>query len=215
MKPLTDCRLYGFVDATYSNDRDPALLAKQLCAGGADLIQYRAKNQPAQIVEPTAAAILEVTRRNNVGLVVNDHWDVACKLGAAICHLGQEDFFDSGFKHKNELPTRIDGRRPLLGLSTHAPEQAVRAIAAGADYIAIGPVFPTDTKPSAQPVTLDYVKWATENVSIPWFAIGGINLGNVDQVVAAGAKRICVVSAILNAEDVSAKCAEFRSRIVR
>ena len=214
MKALSDCHLYGFVDTAYLNDREPAELAESLCSGGADILQIRAKDQPAHVVEPAAKAILEIVRRHNVGLVINDHWDVACKLGAPVCHLGQEDFFDSGFKHKNELPTRVDGQRPMLGLSTHAPEQAVRAIAAGADYIAIGPVFPTDTKPEAKAVTLNYVKWAADNVSIPWFAIGGIDLENVGQVVEAGAKRICVVSAILNAEDVAATCAEFRSRVV-
>lgn len=214
MKSLSECRLYGFVDSAYLHEREPTQLARDLCNGGADLIQYRAKNQPTHVVESTAAALLKITRDTGVGLVINDHWDVACRTGAPVCHLGQEDFFESGFTHKSELPTRIDGTRPRLGLSTHSPEQAIRAIAAGADYVAIGPVFPTDTKPNAKAVTLDYVRWASENVSIPWFAIGGINLANIDEVVAAGAKRICVVSAILNADDVAAKCAEFRSRIV-
>ena len=84
-------------------------------------------------------------------------------------------------------------------MSTHSPEQAKRALAAGPDYIAIGPVYSTGTKPKAKPVTLEYVRWAAANVNIPWFAIGGINLGNLDDVLAAGARRICVVSAILNA----------------
>ena len=100
-----------------------------------------------------------------------------------------------------------------IGVSTHAPEQAKRALAAGADYIAIGPVYATGTKPTARPVTLEYVRWAAVNVNIPWFAIGGINLENLDDVLAAGAKRICVVSAILNAKDVTKTCAEFRKRI--
>jgi thiamine-phosphate pyrophosphorylase len=100
-----------------------------------------------------------------------------------------------------------------IGLSTHSPEQAKRALAAGADYLAIGPVFATGTKPAAQPVTLEYVRWAAVNVNIPWFAIGGINLQNLDEVLAAGAKRICVVSAILNAPDVAAACIEFRRRL--
>ena len=101
-----------------------------------------------------------------------------------------------------------------LGLSTHAPDQATRAVAAGPDYIAIGPVYATGTKPTARPVTLDYVRWASENVRIPWFAIGGINLGNVDEVLKAGAQRVCVVSAILNREDIAQACKEFKSKIV-
>jgi thiamine-phosphate pyrophosphorylase len=101
----------------------------------------------------------------------------------------------------------------LIGISTHSPEQARNAIDAGADYIAIGPVYRTDTKPSARAVTLDYVRWAAENVSIPWFAIGGINLDNLDEVLAAGARRICVVSAILNHRNLVDACQQFKSRL--
>jgi len=100
-----------------------------------------------------------------------------------------------------------------IGLSTHSPDQAKRALAAGPDYIAIGPVYATGTKPTAKPVTLEYVRWAAENVKIPWFAIGGINLENLGDVLASGAQRICVVSAILNAPDVAKACAEFRKRL--
>ena len=85
-------------------------------------------------------------------------------------------------------------------------------MAAGADYLGVGPVYATGTKPEAKPVTLEYVRWAAENVKIPWFAIGGINLGNLDEVMAAEA-RICVVSAILNPEDVAGACREFKKRL--
>jgi thiamine-phosphate pyrophosphorylase len=84
---------------------------------------------------------------------------------------------------------------------------------ARADYIAIGPVFATGTKPTAKPVTVEYVRWAKANVTVPWFAIGGINLDTVGEVLAAGAKRICVVSAILNAPDVVKACGEFRKKL--
>ena len=100
-----------------------------------------------------------------------------------------------------------------IGLSTHTEEQARRAIAAGADYIAVGPVYATGTKPDARPVTLDYVRWAAAHVTVPWFAIGGINLSNLEDVLAAGARRICVVSAILNADDVTNACADYRRRL--
>jgi thiamine-phosphate pyrophosphorylase len=98
-------------------------------------------------------------------------------------------------------------------LSTHTPEQAWRALAARPAYIAIGPVYATGTKPGAKPVTLDYVRWAANHVTIPWFAIGGIHLGNVDQVIASGAKRICAVSALLNASDIAEACREFKKRL--
>jgi thiamine-phosphate pyrophosphorylase len=146
-----------------------------------------------------------------VGLVINDHLEIARSLGADFCHLGQEDFFDAGFKHVSEL--KAGNSKPKIGLSTHAPAQAQRALDAGADYVAIGPIYATGTKPTAKPVTLDYVRWAASNVQVPWFAIGGINLENLGDVLAAGTKRICVVSAILNAPDVAKACADFRRRL--
>lgn len=211
MKPLADCKLYAFVDTAYLHGRRPEVVAQQLCDGGADLIQLRAKTSPLDEVRRLAEAILPVTGRANVGLVINDHLSLAQEIGAELCHLGQEDFFDAGHRQVTEL--QVAGCRLQVGISTHAPEQAMRAMAAGPDYIAIGPVFATGTKPTAKPVTLEYVRWAAEHVEIPWFAIGGINLSNLDEVLAAGAKRICVVSAILNAEEVSAACRKFRDRL--
>ena len=211
MKPLSDCRLYTFVDTAYLHGREPEWVVQQLCDGGSDIIQLRAKTSSAAEIREMARAILPVTRRAGVGLVINDHLPIAIELGAEYCHLGQEDFFDAGYKCITELEQ--SGAAVKIGLSTHAPKQAERALSAGPDYIAIGPVYATGTKPTAKPVTLEYVKWAAANVSIPWFAIGGINLENLDEVVAAGASRICVVSAILNARDIAKACAEFRRRL--
>ena len=211
MKPLDDCRLYAFVDTAWLQGRAPEVVAQQLCDGGADLIQLRAKNSPPGEIRRMAGKILSVTRRANIGLVINDHPDVARETGAAICHLGQEDFFDAGYTHCSEVRSQKPEVR--IGLSTHSPDQARRALAAGADYLAIGPVYPTGTKPAAKPVTLDYVRWAAVNVNIPWFAIGGITLENLDDVLAAGARRVCVVSAILNAPDITRACAAFRDKL--
>lgn len=211
MKPLADCRLYTFVDTAYLHGRAPELVAQQLCHGGSDLIQLRAKQSSPDEIRRLAEKILPVTRRAGVGLVINDHLEIAGEIGADICHLGQEDFFDAGFTRVDELT--IKNEKLKIGLSTHAPAQAQRAVEAGADYVAIGPVYATGTKPGAKPVTLEYVRWAAANVRVPWFAIGGINLETLDEVLAAGARRICVVSAILNAPDVAAACAEFRRRV--
>jgi thiamine-phosphate pyrophosphorylase len=211
MKPLADCKLYTFVDTAYLHGRAPELVAQQLCDGGSDLIQLRAKNSSPDEIRALAERILPVTRRANVGLVINDHLEIARDLGAEFCHLGQEDFFDAGHTSVSELKTQ--NSKLKIGLSTHAPAQAQRALAAGADYIAIGPVFATGTKPAAKPVTLEYVRWAAAHVTVPWFAIGGINLQTLDDLLAAGAKRICVVSAILNSPNVAQPCAEFRRRL--
>ena len=206
MKALSECQLYTFVDTAYLHGRKPEAVAQELCDGGSDLIQLRAKNSSAEEIREIAEKIVPITRSAGVGLVINDYPRIAAEVGAECCHLGQEDL---------EIADLGSGPRRFerIGLSTHAPEQARRAIALCPAYIAIGPVYATATKPGVQPVTLDYVRWAAANVSTPWFAIGGINLFDVDEVLAAGAKRICVVSAILNARAVAAACREFKERL--
>ena len=119
---------------------------------------------------------------------------------------------DAGHRHIDEV--KPSGPALELGLSTHAPEQASRACEAGADYVAIGPVFETPTKPGRSAVTLDYVRWAAANINRPWFAIGGINLETLDDVLAAGARRVCVVSSILRAPDVTDACRQFKERLI-
>jgi len=219
MRPLTDCRLYAFVDSGYLHGRDPVAVARQLCDGGADLVQLRAKDWPADRIERTAEALLPVCAAAGVWLVVNDHPEIAARVGAPLAHVGQEDFFDAGH---SRVPAFLGGlphpprpSPPLgLGLSSHAPDQAERARAAGAAYVAVGPVFATPTKPGRPPVTLDYVRWAAGHLAgEPWFAIGGIHAGNLDTVLEAGATRVCVVSAILNAPDIAGPCREFRRRL--
>ena len=239
MKDLAECRLYAFVDTAYLRRRSAQVVARQLCEGGADLIQLRAKNSTLEQILELAELLLPITRPAGVGLVVNDHPALAQKLGAELCHLGQEDFFGAGYTQVSQLSTlppspgygavyplspgvkalprrdQVKAGNPQLkiGLSTHGPEQAHRALAAGADYLAVGPVYATATKPAAQPVGLEYVRWAAANARIPWFAIGGISLGNLDEVLAAGARRICVVSSILNAEDIAGTCRKFKERL--
>lgn len=209
MRRLDHCQLYTFVDTAYLNGRAPADVARSLCDGGSDIIQLRAKGWTKHQVREVAAELAPIIAQAGAWFVINDYPDVALEVEAPFVHLGQEDFFDAGFVRKDEAVS--NGLK--LGLSTHAPPQAERAIAAGADYVAIGPIYATGTKPTAKPVTLEYVKWARSNVRVPWFAIGGINLQTIDAVVEAGASRICVVSAILNSNDISKACHEFKKRL--
>lgn len=215
MKSLLNCHLYTFVDTIYLQGRPAADVARQLCDGGSDLIQIRAKGASPEIVRRLVDEILPVTQAAGVICVLNDHALLGRELGVPCVHLGQEDFFDElrldqvtdlwfGKPEANAVPA------PAVGLSSHAPDQALRAVVAGADYVAIGPVFPTGTKPGRAAVTLDYVRWAAQHLTLPWFAIGGINLQNFEQVLDAGARRICVVSAILQAPDIAATTRAFR-----
>lgn len=212
VRPLADCRLYAFVDSAYLHGRDPVDLANRLAEGGADLIQWRAKDWTRDQIARTADLLAPACEAAGVHLVINDHPEIAAQVGAPLAHLGQEDFFEAGHTRVSVFSSRL---APLgVGLSSHAPAQALKATAAGAAYVAVGPVFPTPTKPGRPAVTLDYVRWAVENLGeTPWFAIGGIHLGNLDQVLEAGAARVCVVSAILNAPDPARACREFRQRL--
>lgn len=212
MKPLADCLLYAFVDSAYFDDRDPEVLCRQLCEGGADLVQLRAKDCSRDRVLRLAKRLATITTKAGVRLVINDYPEIAAEVGAPAAHLGQEDFFDAG--HSRVAEVQPSGSKLELGLSTHAPEQAKRACQAGADYVAIGPVFATPTKPGRPAVTLEYVGWAAANIDRPWFAIGGINLETLDDVLAAGARRVCVVSAILRAPDVADACSTFKERLL-
>jgi thiamine-phosphate pyrophosphorylase len=211
MTPISECQLYAFVDTAYLRNRSAQAIAAQLCDGGADLIQLRAKNLPAAEIRRLAEVILAVTQQAGVWFVINDHPQIAADVGAPLCHLGQEDFFHTGYSNVAQVETRATELG--IGLSSHEPAQAERAISAGAAYIAVGPVYATDTKPGVRPVTLSYVRWAADNIRIPWFAIGGINLRNVDAVLAAGARRVCVVSAILDAPDIVEACQSFKKRL--
>jgi len=215
MKSLADCRLYTFIDTAYLGGRSAGVSARQLCDGGADLIQIRAKNATTGEVVRLVEEILPITQSAGIWCVLNDHAGLARDLGVPCTHLGQEDFFDHGRHHRIETlwPGAEPSSRPRLGLSTHSPQDAQRAVAAGADYLGVGPVFPTDTKPGRTAVTLSYVRWSANHLMIPWFAIGGINLGNVKQVIDAGARRICVVSAILNSADIAATTRAFRREL--
>ena len=209
IRPLDQCVLYTFIDIACLRGRDVAEVCKQLCDGGSDLVQLRAKNCPMDEVRRFAERIQPIIRRSGACLVINDYPQLASEVGAPYCHLGQEDF--SAFRHVGEVP----GAKSLnIGLSSHSPDQAERAIKAGAAYIAVGPVYATPTKPTATPVGLEYVRWASKQVPIPWFAIGGINLERLEAVLEAGARRVCVVSAILNAPNIREACQTFKERLI-
>jgi thiamine-phosphate pyrophosphorylase len=211
MKAFADCRLYTFVDTAYLQGRSPADVARQLCDGGADIIQLRAKRESRDDVKQLAETILPVTRSAGIPFVLNDYPDIAQEVGAECVHLGQEDFFESGRSNRSQLVPASS--KLLLGLSSHTPDQGERAVAAGADYVAVGPVFATPTKAGRTPCTLEYVRWAARHLNVPWFAIGGVTLATLEDVLAAGARRICVVSGILNAPDIVAACREFKRRL--
>lgn len=161
--------------------------------GGVDILQLREKKMPANKVFELGKKVKQLCLQYDTTFIVNDRVDIAYLLGADGVHLGQDDLDVKSAKE-------ILGNNAIVGISTHAPEQALKAVADGADYIGVGPVFATPTKEGRIPVGLEYVKWVSENVTLPAFAIGGIDEDNVKDVIDAGLNRVAVVRAIINAE---------------
>jgi thiamine-phosphate pyrophosphorylase len=166
--------------------------------GGVDVVQIRDKELPDGPLLAGLERARDVTRRFDVPLVVNDRPDLAVLCGADLVHVGQDD-----------IPVAHARRFGIgIGLSTHADREID---AADADYIAVGPVYPTPTKPGRPAVGLELVRYAAEHARVPWFAIGGIDATNAAEVVAAGATRIAVVRAIGEAADPEAAARTLRA----
>src|ERR1700742_4194631 len=193
---LADARLYLCTDAR--RDRgDLAEFVDAALAGGVDIVQLRDKTGDVPLEAKPELAALEVIAtacaRHGALLAVNDRADVAVAAGADVLHLGQDDL-------PVPLARRIAGDDIAIGRSTHDVAQADAAAAEpGVDYFCTGPCWPTPTKPGRPAPGLDLVRHVTS--SRPWFAIGGIDLARLDEVLAAGAQRIVVVRAITDAED--------------
>jgi thiamine-phosphate pyrophosphorylase len=162
--------------------------------GGASVIQLRDKEAKDDDLVRQVLALLKITRAARVPLIINDRIEVALRSGADGVHLGQTD---AGLGEARSCL----GEKAIIGRSTHSPEQALLAQREGFDYIGVGPVFGTPTKPDVKPVGLDLVRFASQNIHIPFVAIGGIDLTNIADVLAAGARTVAVVRAVMRAAD--------------
>ncbi|PTX99993.1 thiamine phosphate synthase [Verrucomicrobia bacterium LW23] len=196
-------RFYGILDLAYTGDRDPAQLAEEMLLGGVDILQLRAKNRTKGEILAVGEAVLPVVRSFGGIFIVNDYPEIACELDADGAHVGQEDYAVSAVRC-------ILGAGKIVGKSTHSVEQAVNAAAEGPDYIGVGPLYATPTKPDYTPVGLRLIQQVRDRVTLPQFCIGGVNARTLPQVLAAGAERIVVVSALLKGEDVRGNCAAIR-----
>ena len=197
MLPLADCRLYGILDLGYVAAANAAEIARQMVAGGVDILQLRAKHLLAPDIVALAAAVQPVTAAAGVPLIVNDYPWLVERCAADGAHIGQDD---------GPLPAARAkaGAGKLVGRSTHSLEQARAARDEGADYLGFGPLFATPTKPDYQPIGLDDIaRVHAEVTDRPVFCIGGVKLENLPEVIAAGARRVVIVSGLLRAEDVA------------
>jgi thiamine-phosphate pyrophosphorylase len=203
MKPnLQNARLYGIIDLGYIQQPNAARVVEQMIEGGVDLIQLRGKNKPLKELADLAAKLHELTAKSSTPLIVNDHSEIASRVPVEGVHVGQDD--DS-----IEVARQTTARDILIGKSTHSIEQACAAQREGADYIGFGPIFATPTKPDYVPIGLADIRRVHAEVMLPIFCIGGINIDNLQSVIDAGAKRVVMVSALLNAHSIVdyARCA--------
>jgi len=205
---LAAARLYLCTDGRRrTGDLAPFLDA--VLAAGVDIVQLREKGLEAREELALLEVFADACRRHGRLLAVNDRADVALAAGADVLHLGQDDL-PAG------VARQILGPGPAIGRSSHSPAQADAAASEqGIDYFCVGPVWATPTKPGRPGTGLPLVSHAAaSHHDRPWFAIGGISLGNLDDVLAAGATRIVVVRAITDADDPGAATAALRSRLV-
>lgn len=192
-----DPKLYAILDLGYVSEENAARVTQDLLAGGADLLQLRAKGHDPTTIRRIAESLIPLCREAKVPFILNDHPQLAAELDADGVHIGQDD-------GSLENARSIVGPGKLIGRSTHSLDQARAALAEGFDYIGFGPLFPTPTKLGRPGIGVENIAAMEREVGskIPAFCIGGIKRSNLPEVLAAGARRVVIVSDLLTAEDV-------------
>ncbi|HWE40261.1 MAG TPA: thiamine phosphate synthase [Isosphaeraceae bacterium] len=202
---IGDARLYVLVGGLPTLG-DLTWVVGEALEGGAQAIQLREKGLPDRALLERARAVRKLTAESGAVFLLNDRPDLARIVGADGVHLGQDD-----------LPVRearrVVGPNALIGASTHAPDQLEAALLAGAHYLGVGPVFSSLTKEFDAFAGLDYVRHAAASTALPWFALGGITLENLDEALAAGARRVAVSAAVVHADRPRHAAASFRARL--
>ncbi|MGJ3248191.1 MAG: thiamine phosphate synthase [Elainellaceae cyanobacterium] len=176
--------------------------------GGLKLVQYRDKTADDITRIRTAKALKEICHQYDALFIMNDRIDLALAVDADGVHLGQQDV-------PVALARQLLGPQRIIGRSTTNPDELNRALSEGVDYIGVGPVYETPTKAGKAAAGHDYVRYAAEHSPVPWYAIGGINPDNINDVIAAGAERVSVVRAIMQAENPTLVTQFFISQLVQ
>ncbi len=199
--------LYIITDQRISHGKSHIEVAKAALAGGATVIQFRDKEMKDSEAIVFCREIYKLTKKKGVSFIVNDRVEVAKAVDADGVHLGQEDMSFS-------LARKILGKEKIIGISVETVEQALKAVEGGADYLGIGPIYPTATKSDAgKALGIARLKEIRESVNIPIVAIGGINEDNLEEVLRAGADGVAVISAVVGAPDITQACRKLKNKI--
>jgi len=199
---LRTARLY-FCCGARPRGEDPEALLRSALGGGVDILQLREKELGRTEIERAAGTFRRVCDTFSALFVVNDDPELARACDADGVHVGQDDV-------SAEQARELLGPDAIIGLSTHSEEQIAASAERPVDYISVGPIWETPTKEGRPAVGLELIEHAAEHAPHPFFAIGGIDAGNAEQVVRAGARRLCAVRAIRNATDPGAAASELR-----
>lgn len=206
-KGLKKGSLYVITDPSAQKGRTHLEVLRHALEGGADVVQLRDKTASKEDLIAMGKELKALCRKRGALLIVNDRFDVAEAIGADGVHIGQADL-------PVEVAKSLLGRRRLLGVSTHSVAQALQAEAEGADYIGVGPIFQTPTKPNYPPVGVSLIAQVKARIRVPFVAIGGINLSNVDTILEAGADSVAVVRAVVAQEDIQGAAAQLKQRLL-
>jgi thiamine-phosphate pyrophosphorylase len=199
--------IYGITSEEFSKGRSNISVVREMIRGGIKIIQYREKGDKTIMAKyEECGEIRRMTESEGVIFIVNDFVDIALAVGADGVHIGQED-----------MPVNVVRRFAgdmIIGVSTHSPEQALKAVRDGADYIGVGPIYETGTKKTRmRPVGLSYLDFANKNIDLPVVAIGGIKERNIGEVVKRGARTVAMVTEIVGADDIYGKITELNKII--
>ena len=205
LKNFSDVRLYVIISSGLA--KKPVLeTLQEVIQGGADAVQLREKTMSDGEFLALAKEFRRITSQSKILFIVNDRAEIAKKVDADGLHIGQSDLTIHSAR-------KIIGYDRILGVSTHTIVQARKAQLEGADYISVGPLFPTITKDYEPPVGLDYLKEVKRNITIPFVAIGAINHENLNEILLAGGLRVAICSAIICSNDILQTTRSFKAQI--
>jgi len=206
LQAIENARLYGILDLSYVELGMACTVTEKMLAGGVQIVQLRAKNHPIETVQKIGIALAVLCREQSVPFIINDHPALVPEIGADGAHIGQDDLSVAEAR-------RLAGPEAILGKSSHSVAQATATAEEDVAYLGFGPLFATPTKPDYRPIGLADIQEAHRLVEKPIFCIGGIKRDNLPEVISAGAKRVVIVSGILQAVDVVSYCRACREAL--